>query len=85
MTQTNIASSGNPSQSPDAHDLSHRVAQVLPKERGLFWGGRWHLPPAAQVFETFNPSTGELLAEVLSGGAAEVNSAVQAAASAFPA
>ncbi len=85
MTQTNFASSGNPSQSPDAHDLSHRVAQVLPKERGLFWGGRWHLPPAAQVFETFNPSTGELLAEVLSGGAAEVNSAVQAAASAFPA
>ena len=85
MTQTNLASSGNPSQSPDARDLSHRVAQVLPKERGLFWGGRWHLPPAAQVFETFNPSTGELLAEVLSGGAAEVDSAVQAAASAFPA
>ena len=85
MTQTNIASSSNPSQSPDAHDLSHRVAQVLPKERGLFWGGRWHLPSAAHVFKTFNPSTGELLAEVLSGGAAEVNSAVQAAASAFPA
>ena len=85
MTQTNLASSGNPSQSPDARDLSHRVAQVLPRERGLFWGGRWHLPPAAQVFETFNPSTGELLAEVLSGGAAEVDSAVQAAASAFPA
>ena len=85
MTQTNIASSSNPSQSPDAHDLSPRVAQVLPKERGLFWGGRWHLPSAAQLFKTFNPSTGELLAEVLSGGAAEVNSAVQAAASAFPA
>ena len=85
MTQTNIASSSNPSQSPDAHDLSQRVAQVLPKERGLFWGGRWHLPSAAHVFKTFNPSTGELLAEVLSGGAAEVNSAVQAAASAFPA
>ena len=85
MTQTNIASSSNPSQSPDAHDLSPRVAQVLPKERGLFWGGRWHLPSAAHVFKTFNPSTGELLAEVLSGGAAEVNSAVQAAASAFPA
>ena len=85
MTQTNIASSANPAHSTEANDLSQRVAQVLPKERGLFWGGRWHLPSAAHVFKTFNPSSGELLGEVFSAGAAEVNSAVQAAASAFPA
>ncbi len=65
-------------------DLSHRVAGVLPRQRGLYWGGQWHNPAGAQVLHTFNPSTGELLAEVLSGGAAEVDAAVTSAVRAFP-
>ena len=36
-------------------------------------------------FETVNPATQEVLAEVASGGAAEVNAAVAAAKAAFPA
>ncbi|WP_322994806.1 5-carboxymethyl-2-hydroxymuconate semialdehyde dehydrogenase [Castellaniella sp.] len=40
---------------------------------------------SAQVFETVNPATGEVLAEVARGGAAEVEAAVQAAKDAFPA
>ena len=40
---------------------------------------------SAQRFETVNPATQEVLAEVASGGAAEVNAAVQAAKDAFPA
>jgi 5-carboxymethyl-2-hydroxymuconic-semialdehyde dehydrogenase len=36
-------------------------------------------------FETVNPATQEVLAEVASGSAAEVNAAVQAAKDAFPA
>ncbi|MGH8821091.1 MAG: aldehyde dehydrogenase family protein, partial [Rhodoferax sp.] len=35
-------------------------------------------------FETVNPATQEVLAEVASGGAAEVNAAVAAAKAAFP-
>lgn len=38
-----------------------------------------------QYFETVNPATQEVLAEVASGGTAEVNAAVQAAKDAFPA
>lgn len=75
----------SPGQNIAEQDLSQRVAQVLPRERGLFWGGQWHTPPDAQSFQTFNPSTGELLAEVLAAGTAEVDSAVKAAESAFPA
>ncbi len=40
---------------------------------------------STDVFETRNPATNEVLAEVASGGAAEVDAAVQAAAQAFPA
>jgi len=38
-----------------------------------------------QVFETLNPATGQVLAEVARGGEAEVEAAVQAAKQAFPA
>lgn len=40
---------------------------------------------SARVFETSNPATGEVLAEVARGGADEVNAAVAAAKAAFPA
>lgn len=39
---------------------------------------------SAEVFETRNPATDEVLAEVASGGEAEVNAAVAAAKEAFP-
>lgn len=70
---------------PDDQDLSHRVASVLPHQRGLYWGGEWHEPSSASTLTTHNPSTGEVLAEVLMGGAAEVDAAVAAAKAAFPA
>ncbi|MES2611926.1 MAG: 5-carboxymethyl-2-hydroxymuconate semialdehyde dehydrogenase [Pseudomonadota bacterium] len=41
--------------------------------------------PGRDYFETVNPATQEVLAEVASGGAAEVNAAVAAAKDAFPA
>ena len=39
----------------------------------------------SDYFETLNPATQEVLAEVAAGGAAEVNAAVAAAKAAFPA
>ncbi len=41
--------------------------------------------PGARYFETLNPATQEVLAEVAQGGADEVNAAVAAAKAAFPA
>ena len=39
----------------------------------------------SQYFETVNPATQEVLAEVAAGGAAEIHAAVQSAKDAFPA
>ena len=39
---------------------------------------------SAASFETLNPATQDVLAEVSAGGAAEINAAVQAAKDAFP-
>jgi 5-carboxymethyl-2-hydroxymuconic-semialdehyde dehydrogenase len=41
--------------------------------------------PAKDYFETINPANQEVLAEVASGGAADIDSAVEAATAAFPA
>lgn len=38
----------------------------------------------SDTFHTTNPATGEVLAEVASGGADEINQAVEAAKAAFP-
>lgn len=69
---------------PDSGDLSPYVQRVLPRSSGLFWDGRWH-EGAGQAIATFNPSTGERLAEVASPASAEVNAAVASAKAAFPA
>lgn len=69
---------------PDSGDLSPYVQRVLPRSSGLFWDGRWH-EGADQAIATFNPSTGERLADVTSAGSAEVDAAVASAKAAFPA
>ncbi|MEE3849718.1 aldehyde dehydrogenase family protein [Gordonia sp. LSe1-13] len=48
---------------------------------GLFVGGEWRA--AAESFTTFNPATGQPLAELGSANAAEVDAAVAAATAAF--
>src|SRR5690625_4143037 len=69
---------------PDDQDLSHRVASVLPHQRGVYWGGEWHEPSSASTLTTHNPSTGEVLAGVLTCGAADVDAAGPAAKAACP-
>ncbi|HSY43804.1 MAG TPA: aldehyde dehydrogenase family protein, partial [Candidatus Acidoferrum sp.] len=49
----------------------------------FFIGGEW-LEPKLSSTPVYNPSIGEVIAECPVGGAAEVNAAVEAAASAFP-
>jgi aldehyde dehydrogenase (NAD+) len=45
----------------------------------LFIDRQWRAPAAGQHFDTFDPSTGEKLASVAQGGAADVDAAVRAA------
>ncbi len=49
---------------------------------GHFIGGAWQQPAAEEFFETTDPSTGEVLATVAQGDAADIDAAVQAARSA---
>src|SRR6267378_2105245 len=52
---------------------------------GHFIHGAWQAPVAGSYFETTDPSTGEKLATVAQGSAADVDSAVKAARAALPA
>src|ERR1700726_527757 len=51
---------------------------------GHFIGGAWHEPAEGKYFETTDPSTGEMLASVAQGSAADVDAAVKAARAAWP-
>ena len=52
---------------------------------GHFINGAWQLPAAGLYFDTTDPSTGETLAEVAQGSAADIHVAVKAARAALPA
>ena len=52
---------------------------------GHFMNGAWQAPAAGTYFDTADPSTGERLAVVAEGSAADVDSAVKAARGALPA
>jgi betaine-aldehyde dehydrogenase len=75
---------GNDMDDAAKHDLSGRVPGVLPREKGLYWGGSWQQPTGAQVAETVNPSTAARLAEFFVGRRMEVDDAVKAAKAAQP-
>jgi aldehyde dehydrogenase (NAD+) len=51
---------------------------------GHFINGTWREPSGATYFDTTDPSTGEKLASVAQGSAADVDAAVQAARAALP-
>jgi aldehyde dehydrogenase (NAD+) len=52
---------------------------------GNFINGAWQPPAAGKYFDTADPSTGEKLASVAQGSAADVDAAVRAARTALPA
>src|SRR6266852_703666 len=51
---------------------------------GHFVEGEWRAPVEGKYFETTDPSTGEKLADVAQGSAADVDAAVKAARGALP-
>ncbi|MEJ0013835.1 MAG: aldehyde dehydrogenase family protein [Bauldia sp.] len=51
---------------------------------GLYIDGAWREPSTDAWFETSNPATGEVLAEIAQGGAEDVDAAVRAARKAQP-
>src|SRR6202451_250948 len=57
----------------------------LPKNRDAFYGGKWHKPISGRSADAINPGTGESLGRVADCGAADIDAAVNAAKTAFPA
>src|SRR5271166_4406408 len=52
---------------------------------GHFISGTWHAPVEGKYFDTTDPSTGEKIADIAQGSAADVDAAVRAARTALPA
>ena len=55
----------------------------LEKRYGLFIGGQFVAPKSRKYFETINPATEEVLAEVAEAGTEDVDAAVRAAEEAY--
>lgn len=59
--------------------------QVLPVNRGLFYGGAWHGAKAGGTIAVSSPSTGDDLGNAADGKREDIDAAIEAAAKAFPA
>ena len=71
---------------PAPEDPKESVLWLDRHERrfGHFISGTWQAPLAGQYFETADPSTGEKIADVAQGSAADIDAAVKAARAALP-
>jgi acyl-CoA reductase-like NAD-dependent aldehyde dehydrogenase len=61
------------------------VATFLAREHKHLIGGQWIAAESGATFDTLNPATGQPLARIAAGDAADIDRAVQAARAAFPA
>jgi phenylacetaldehyde dehydrogenase len=64
-------------------ELQKEVAEFLSKPRKMLVDGKWVDAVSGKTFETYNPATGEVLAHVAEGDAADIDHAVKAARRAF--
>ncbi|MBV9166701.1 MAG: aldehyde dehydrogenase family protein [Solirubrobacterales bacterium] len=64
-------------------ELDPLVREFTAKERPMLIGGEWVPAMSGNTFETYDPSTGEVLAHVAEGDKADIDRAVKAARRAF--
>ena len=63
--------------------LHEQVRSFVTASRKMLIGGRWLNAASGKTFATYNPATGEILAQVAEGDQADVQQAVKAARTAF--
>lgn len=63
--------------------LHEQVRSFVGAPRKMLIGGRWLNATSSKTFATYNPATGDILAQVAEGDRADVNRAVTAARTAF--
>jgi len=66
--------------SPQIHP---RVAEFIDKPRKMLINGKWVNAASGKTFPTYNPATGEVLAQVAEGDREDIEQAVRAARNAF--
>src|ERR1700735_2716896 len=66
--------------SPQIHP---QVADFIEKPRKMLINGKWVNSISGKMFPTYNPATGEVLAQVAEGDRADIDQAVKAARKAF--
>src|SRR5687767_2624568 len=69
---------------PDTYvDILPEVREILSRELRFYVGGEWLAPAEGRYFDTYDPSSGRLLARAPEGSREDVNRAVQAARQTF--
>jgi phenylacetaldehyde dehydrogenase len=63
--------------------IDSRVSDFISKPRKMLINGKWVNAASGKTFPTYNPATGEVLAQVAEGDRADIDAAVQAARRAF--
>src|SRR5580658_8553250 len=66
-----------------SQQIHPKVAEFLEKPRKMLINGQWVSSISGKTFPTYNPSTGEVLAQVAEGDREDVEQAVKAARRAF--
>ena len=66
-----------------ALNIDPKVSEFLETPRKMLIGGRWADSASGKTFPTYNPATGEVLAQVAEGDRADIDAAVKAARKAF--
>ena len=63
--------------------IDSRVSEFIDKPRKLLINGKWVNAASGKTFPTYNPATGEVLAQIAEGDRADIDAAVKAARKAF--
>src|SRR6267154_192577 len=63
--------------------IDSRVSDFIGKPRKMLIDGKWVHAASGKTFPSYNPATGEVLAQVAEGDREDINQAVQAARNAF--
>ncbi len=63
--------------------IDSRVSDFIAKPRPMLIDGKWVNAASGKTFPTYNPATGEVLAQVAEGDRADIDLAVKAARKAF--
>ncbi len=66
-----------------AANLDQNVASFITRRHKMLINGKWVEAASGKTFPTYNPATGEVLAQVAEGDKADIDAAVRAARAAF--